>query len=42
MEGNKGTSAGGTGTEGSKEGNSSTGAKQERVVMEHLTSADVL
>ena len=27
MEGNKGTSAGGTGTEGSKEGNSSTGAK---------------
>mgnify|MGYP001079479970 FL=1 len=27
MEGNKGTSAGGTGTEGSKEGNSSIGAK---------------
>ena len=27
MTGNKGTSAGGTGTEGSKEGNSSTGAK---------------
>lgn len=27
MEGNKGTSASGTGTEGSKEGNSSTGAK---------------
>ena len=27
MEGNKGTSAGGTGTEGSKEGNSSTGTK---------------
>lgn len=27
MEGNKGTSAGGTGTEGSKEGNFSTGAK---------------
>ena len=27
MEGNKGTSAGGTGTEGRKEGNSSTGAK---------------
>ena len=42
MTGNKGTAASGTGTEGSKEGNSSTGAKTEPEVMEHLTLADVL